>query len=97
MSPRGKYEIRIGRSAEKEMNRLPVRVFERVADAILGIEHEPRPRGSKKLRGVEDYRLRVGAYRILYSVDDRVSWSSPRSATGATCIVQSDPMGGAQG
>ncbi|MCK4341380.1 MAG: type II toxin-antitoxin system RelE/ParE family toxin [Phycisphaerae bacterium] len=46
------------------------RTFERVAQAILRLEHDPRPAGSKKLRGVQDYRLRVGQYRILYSVDD---------------------------
>jgi len=64
------YTVRIKRSAEKEMDRLPVRVFERVANAILGLERDPRPKGSKKLRAVEDYRLRVGEYRILYCIDD---------------------------
>ena len=71
MSGRRKYTVRIKRSAEKELNALPDRTFERLAQAILKLEREPRPPGSKKLRGVEDYRLRVGQYRILYSVDDR--------------------------
>ncbi|MEK7408609.1 MAG: type II toxin-antitoxin system RelE/ParE family toxin [Acidobacteriota bacterium] len=31
----------------------------------------PRPRGSKKLHGVEAYWIRVGDYRVLYEVDDR--------------------------
>jgi len=70
MSRQG-YVVRIKRSAEKEMDRLPERVFERLVEAILSLERDPRPRGVKKLRGVEDYRLRVGQYRILYSVDDR--------------------------
>lgn len=52
------------------MDRLPIRAFERVANAILELERIPRPRGSKKLRGVQDYRLRVGDYRVLYSIDD---------------------------
>ena len=70
MSRQG-YIVRIKRSAEKEMDRLPESVFERLVEAILSLERDPRPRGAKKLRGVEDYRLRVGQYRILYSVEDR--------------------------
>jgi len=30
----------------------------------------PRPTGSVKLAGREDYRIRVGDYRIVYAVDD---------------------------
>lgn len=70
MSQRGGYKIRIKRSAEKEMDRLPDKTFRRIAQAILKLERDPRPPGSTKLRGLQDYRLRVGPYRILYSVDD---------------------------
>jgi len=70
MSKPGGYTVRIKRSAEKEMDRLAPRAFRRVAQAILKLERDPRPKGSRKLRGVQDYRLRVGDYRILYSVDD---------------------------
>ena len=71
MSKQSRYTVRIKRSAEKEMDRLPVQVFRRVTKAILSLEHNPRPAGCKKLRGAEDYRLRVGPYRILYAIDDR--------------------------
>jgi len=64
------YSVLIKRSAEKEMDRLPPRTFERVAKAILKLERDPRPKGSKRLRGMQDYRLRVGEYRVLYSIDD---------------------------
>ncbi|MBN1345940.1 MAG: type II toxin-antitoxin system RelE/ParE family toxin [Phycisphaerae bacterium] len=37
---------------------------------LLNLETNPRPRGSKRLRGGDEYRLRVGSYRILYTVDD---------------------------
>jgi mRNA interferase RelE/StbE len=71
MTKRGGYTVRIKRSAEKEMDRLPDKTFRRITQAILRLESNPRPRTSKKLRGVQDYRLRVGQYRVLYSVDDR--------------------------
>jgi mRNA interferase RelE/StbE len=31
----------------------------------------PRPARVRKLQGTEGYRLRVGDYRVLYTVDDR--------------------------
>ncbi|MCP4644372.1 MAG: type II toxin-antitoxin system RelE/ParE family toxin [bacterium] len=70
MSPRSRYSVTITRSAEKELDKLPAEMFERVADAILELEEQPRRPGCKKLRGTDDYRLRVGAYRVLYSIDD---------------------------
>lgn len=72
MSDRAGYSIRIKRSAEKEMDRLPREVFSRIKAAILRLENHPRPMGAKKLQGADDHRLRVGAYRILYSIDDRL-------------------------
>jgi len=63
--------VRIKRSAEKEMDRLPAQAFGRVTKAILALEHNPRPPDSRKLRTVQEYRLRVGQYRILYVIDDR--------------------------
>ena len=52
------------------MDRLPARTFERVTQAILRLERDPRPRGSQKLRGAPEYRLRVSEYRGLYGIDD---------------------------
>ena len=70
MTGRARYDVRIKRSAQREMDALPVRAFDRLAKAIVDLEACPRPRGCKKLRGVENYRLRVGDYWVLYSVDD---------------------------
>jgi mRNA interferase RelE/StbE len=65
------YEIRIIRSAEKEIDRLPSNVHDRLSTGILLLGNNPRPRGVKKLSGRAEYRLRVGDYRILYIIDDR--------------------------
>lgn len=65
-----RYSLRIKRSAEKDMDRLPAAVFDRVAETILQLEAEPKPHGSRKLRGTEEYRVRVGSYRILYTIED---------------------------
>jgi mRNA interferase RelE/StbE len=70
MSSGRKFEIRIKKSAEREMDALPAQIFSRITKEILQLESSPRPRGCKKLRGRHEYRLRVGDYRILYTVND---------------------------
>jgi mRNA interferase RelE/StbE len=70
MSDRAGDTVQVKPAAEKEMDRLPAKTFDRVAFAILSLEGNPRPRLCKKLRGVDEYRLRVGDYRILYTIDD---------------------------
>lgn len=64
------YRIDIQRSAEREMNSLSKQNFRRVARAILSLERAPRGRNSKKLHGRHAYRLRIGPYRVLYTIDD---------------------------
>ena len=63
------YHIEISRSAEKRLRKLPRKEQERIVQAILPLARDPWPRGSRKLSGYEDvFRIRVGQYRILYSV-----------------------------
>lgn len=65
------YEVRIIRSAEKELDSLHGKLYKRLSKRILSLEENPRPVGVKKLSGREEYRLHAGAYRILYTIDDR--------------------------
>ena len=65
------YEVRILQNAEKEMDKLPPVVHTRISERILSLEDNPRPKGAKKLSGRDEYRLRVGAYRVLYTIDDK--------------------------
>lgn len=40
--------------------------------AIRQLAHNPRPRGCRKLiGGANDWRIRVGAYRVLYEIGER--------------------------
>ncbi len=66
------YRLDIKPSAEKDLNRLDNAIFDRV-DAKAGLlTDNPRPPGSKKLKGYRDlWRMRVGDWRIVYSIDDR--------------------------
>ncbi|NQW47414.1 MAG: type II toxin-antitoxin system RelE/ParE family toxin [Planctomycetes bacterium] len=65
------HEVRVGRSATKELEGLPQQVLTRIANKIDGLATDPRPSGARKLRGADDlWRVRVGDYRIVYAVDD---------------------------
>ena len=66
-----KYEIRIASSAEREIDKLPTSIHTRIAKKILSLEYNPRPRVTKKLIGRNEYRLPVGDYRILYTIEDK--------------------------
>ena len=53
--------------------RLPESAYGRVLEAIGNLGEDPRPRGAVKMRGMgglEDWRIRVGDYRVVYRVDD---------------------------
>jgi mRNA interferase RelE/StbE len=68
------HELRIGRSATKELESLADGVLLRVATKIDSLAEQPRPPGCKKLRGADDlWRVRVGDYRIIYAIDDALS------------------------
>ncbi len=66
------YEIEITLTAEKQLKKLQRAEQGRVVAAVLRLADEPRPRGSRKLTGYDDvFRIRVGTYRVLYSVSGR--------------------------
>jgi mRNA interferase RelE/StbE len=64
------YKVLIKRSAEKELDSLPENLRQRIVKRLLVLEENARPDGVRKLQGQEAYRMRVGDYRVLYSVDD---------------------------
>ena len=63
------YQIEFKSSASKEIEKLPRPMVARVVDAIGALASNPYPQGVKKLSGFDrTYRIRVGDYRVLYSV-----------------------------
>ena len=68
----GHHEVEVSRTAEKQLRKLPRDVQERVVRRMLLLAEDPFPQGARKLTGYDDvYRVRVGRYRILYSVSRR--------------------------
>ena len=66
------YTIRLEGRAERQLKALPDAVLRRVDAKLRALAMTPRPKGVKKLQGREGegWRVRVGDYRILYTIDD---------------------------
>ena len=65
------YEVWLERQAERAWRRLPEAVSRRVTRAIRALASDPRPPNCRKLVGSEnDWRIRVGDYRVIYEIDD---------------------------
>ena len=66
-----KYRVELlDRRTRRELDRIHQPDFDRVAGAILKLEDDPRPPGCRKLRGLEGWRIRVGNWRVIYTIDD---------------------------
>lgn len=68
-----RYTIALKASVAKALAALPRRDQVRVRDKIDALAIEPRPHRAKALRGDPGLlRLRVGDYRVIYTVEDNV-------------------------
>lgn len=66
--------IRFHPDVLKQLQRLPRSEFENALQTIIGLSRDPRPNGAKKLAGSrDDWRVRFGQYRIVYTVDDQAA------------------------
>lgn len=69
----GRFRIEFARSAYRAFGRLDPQVRRRLEPHISALADDPRPTGAKRLvTGEELLRIRVGAYRIVYHVQDDV-------------------------
>jgi mRNA interferase RelE/StbE len=60
--------------ALKIMSRMDRTVAKRVRSKILALAHDPRAPNNnvKKLTGIEGYRLRVGDWRVVYTLRHQI-------------------------
>jgi mRNA interferase RelE/StbE len=65
------YKITFAASAKRELVAFPTSAIERIQPKIRELANDPRPPGCKKLQGARNlWRIRVGDYRVVYTVDD---------------------------
>lgn len=65
-----RYEVTYLPSVAKDLKGLPKADVLRLLAKAETLRDDPRPPGSQKLAGEENYRIRQGDYRLLYSIDD---------------------------
>lgn len=61
-------KLLLKRSAQKELDNLPDNIALRISRKILELINNPFSEG-KKLAGGKGYRVRIGDYRVVYTVD----------------------------
>lgn len=65
------YDVRLKRSAEKELIALPDKIHDRIIATMVSLKTTPLPVAAIKLQGRDGYRIRVGQYRVLYTIDNQ--------------------------
>ncbi len=65
------YVVSLKRAADRELERLPTQVHDRIVERLLTLKEDPQTVGVRKLRGREGYRIRSGNCRVLYLIDDK--------------------------
>lgn len=66
------YRIELRPAAVRALKKLDPQVRTRVQGAITLLAEDPRPPAARPLRGRPGLRVRVGDYRIIYTVADDV-------------------------
>ena len=68
-----RYRVEFTPAAARDLKKLDRQAQKRLSSVIDGLSENPRPNGVKALQGDSSIlRIRSGAYRILYRIEDRV-------------------------
>ena len=63
--------ILLSSRAAKELDKLPDPLARKIVDDLKQLVTNPLPAQSKKLKGHQNYRLRIGSYRAIYTIDTK--------------------------
>ena len=66
------YNVVFRKSASHKLRKLPVDIIKRISVRVDQLQSEPFPLGIEQLKGHRNpplYRIRIGDYRVLYTVD----------------------------
>ena len=66
------YQLVIDRYAQKQLGKISAPHFNRIIKAIYALVENPRPVGYRKLTGRPGYRIRIGDYRVIYNIEDKM-------------------------
>jgi mRNA interferase RelE/StbE len=64
------YRIEVRPAAARQLRKLDLQTARRVQGAIALLADDPRPPASRPLTGRPAWRVRVGDYRVIYTIED---------------------------
>ena len=68
------YQVIIPKPVEKQLDMLPAEIRDVIITKVIELKDNPRPHGCVKLKGYQqEYRIRIGSYRVRYEIDDETS------------------------
>lgn len=62
-------KLRLTSKAQKELDKLNDKTALSISQKIYQLENDPYGQNSQKLGGGKGYRIRIGDYRVVYTVD----------------------------
>jgi len=66
------YEVFLEGAAERDLKRLDAKTFYQITENLKRLKENPRPPGCRKITSSKnDWRIRVGSYRIVYEISDK--------------------------
>ena len=66
------HEVLLERRAERDLKKLSKETFYRIIPKIKVLSENPKPAGCRKITGSKnDWRIRIGDYRIIYEIDEK--------------------------
>jgi mRNA-degrading endonuclease RelE of RelBE toxin-antitoxin system len=71
------YSLDFSKKAMRDFEKLPKSTQRGILPHLLELQNNPCKGGTKKLKITGLYRIRVGAYRIIYSINDMELLSRP--------------------
>lgn len=83
-SLQGSYQVVLTELAKEQLDTLYGRNYDNVNKAILLLGQDPRPKKVKRLAKGDFWLIKVGRYRILYSIDDEQSQVTVAEVTKST-------------
>lgn len=63
------YKVVFAKRVRKDFKKIPERDANRLLKAIKLLAADPQPPHSKKLKGEELFRIRMGNYRVIYFIE----------------------------
>ncbi|MCC6759893.1 MAG: type II toxin-antitoxin system RelE/ParE family toxin [Chitinophagaceae bacterium] len=66
------YQVLIKPKVVKALEKINEPHYTAIKTTLFDLADNPRPNGCKKLKGRDGWRIRVGDYRIIYTITDKI-------------------------